>query len=206
MWLREDGTPYYIGKGSGKRAFTGDSHSVKCPKNSSRIQVQEWPDEATAFAYERYLIDFWGRKDLGTGCLRNKTDGGENPPKSKMGKYQPSHSEKTKMRISCTMKSRGIKPSLQACRISGRKAVESGQLRAICAKGGSVGGRINARNLVAWCKNNGQPWGKIQGPILARDAVESGRIFKIGKHGLHVRWHVQRNIINPKCQECQLCG
>jgi hypothetical protein len=71
LWLRDDGSPYYVGKGRGKRAFRKG-----CPPHN-RIVVQEWSDETTAFAYERYQIDFWGRKDLGTGILRNMTDGGE---------------------------------------------------------------------------------------------------------------------------------
>lgn len=71
-WLREDGSPYYVGKdSSGQRAYRKGSP----PRN--RIRIQEWPDEATAFAFEIYQIDFWGRKDLGTGILRNLTDGGE---------------------------------------------------------------------------------------------------------------------------------
>jgi hypothetical protein len=79
IWVREDGTPWYIGKGSGKRAWQR-CKGHWAPKDPSLIFVQYWPDEETAFAFEIYLIDFWGRIDLGTGCLRNRTDGGENPP------------------------------------------------------------------------------------------------------------------------------
>jgi hypothetical protein len=83
LWLREDGTPYYVGKGHGRRAYTSRAHTVKRPKDDIRIQLQYWPDETTAFAFERYLIDFWGRKDLNAGCLRNLTDGGDKPPSRK---------------------------------------------------------------------------------------------------------------------------
>jgi NUMOD3 motif len=73
MWLREDGTPYYVGKGRGKRAYRNG-----CP-DCARIVVQEWPDEFTAFEEEKRLIAQYGRKDLGTGILINLTDGGEGP-------------------------------------------------------------------------------------------------------------------------------
>ena len=77
LWLREDGTPYYVGKGSGRRAFISNSHRMKRPLTDDRILIQEFPNEATSFEAERFLIAFYGRKDLGTGCLRNMTDGGE---------------------------------------------------------------------------------------------------------------------------------
>lgn len=70
LWLREDGTPYYVGKGTPKRAFR-KGH----PKG--RVILQEHPCEADAFAVEVFLIAYYGRKDLGTGILRNLTDGGE---------------------------------------------------------------------------------------------------------------------------------
>jgi hypothetical protein len=76
LWLREDGTPYYVGKGKGRRGFENNSHRQHCPSRE-RIVVNYWPDEGTAYSYEKYLIDFYGRIDLGTGCLRNLTDGGE---------------------------------------------------------------------------------------------------------------------------------
>jgi hypothetical protein len=104
LWLREDGTPYYVGKGSGIRAHA--SHrGHRPPKDKPKIVVQHWSDESTAFAYEIYLIDFWGRKDLGTGTLRNHSDGGENPPSS-LGKKFPGRkpSEETKRKISESLK------------------------------------------------------------------------------------------------------
>ena len=105
LWLREDGTPYYVGKGCGRRAFDNSAHFVHRPRNKEFIHIQFWIDEDTAFAYERYLIDFWGRKDVGTGCLRNFTDGGENPPSS-LGKKFPGRklSKETKKKISDSLK------------------------------------------------------------------------------------------------------
>jgi hypothetical protein len=85
MWLREDLTPYYIGKGTGDRAFISDGHGVHRPKDRSRILILLCASEQEALEAEIKLIAYWGRKDLGTGCLRNLTDGGDNPPKCKKG-------------------------------------------------------------------------------------------------------------------------
>ncbi len=71
MWLREDGTPYYVGKGCGKRAFRKASPPV------DRVLLQEYPSEEGAFEAEKFLIAYYGRKDIGTGCLNNLSDGGE---------------------------------------------------------------------------------------------------------------------------------
>ncbi len=77
LWLREDGTPYYAGKGYGTRAFKLHWHNKMYPPASDRIIVQEWLSEEDAFEAEKFLITYYGRIDLGTGCLRNLTDGGE---------------------------------------------------------------------------------------------------------------------------------
>lgn len=77
LYLREDGTPYYVGKGRGKRAFYGLTHRVKPPRDRTRILLQEFPSEADAFEAEIFLIAYYGRIDLGTGCLHNLTGGGE---------------------------------------------------------------------------------------------------------------------------------
>ena len=69
------GSVYYVGKGKGRRAFC-NQRNVPIPKSREDIHIQYWPDENTALAFERYLVDFYGRVDLGTGCLRNLTDGG----------------------------------------------------------------------------------------------------------------------------------
>ncbi len=75
------GSPYYIGKGSGRRAFRKHK-AAKPPQDSSRIQIisQKLPEEK-ALQLEACLINLYGRVDLGTGCLYNLTDGGQGPSK-----------------------------------------------------------------------------------------------------------------------------
>ena len=77
QYLREDGTPYYIGKGSGRRHLSRN-RVVSPPTDKSRIQIiKDNLNEADAFTLETQLIIQYGRKDIGTGILRNKTNGGE---------------------------------------------------------------------------------------------------------------------------------
>ena len=76
-FLREDRTPYYIGKGTGNRAWD-KRRRISPPTDSSRIIIlTNSLTEIEAFDEEIRLIQFHGRKDLGTGILRNLTDGGE---------------------------------------------------------------------------------------------------------------------------------
>jgi len=77
IWLRLDGTPYYVGKGQGRRGFISGSHRLRRPISDDQIIVQEYECEEDSLFAECVLIAFYGRKDLGTGCLRNMTNGGE---------------------------------------------------------------------------------------------------------------------------------
>ena len=76
-YLREDRTPYYIGKGKGGRIYS-KSRRIKPPKDKSRIIfLKKNLTEAEAFRHEIYMIDVFGRKDLSTGILQNLTNGGD---------------------------------------------------------------------------------------------------------------------------------
>jgi len=72
------GTPYYIGKGSGQRAYFKNKRQIKPPLDNTLIIILESNlTEVGSLALERRMINWYGRKDLGTGILANLTDGGD---------------------------------------------------------------------------------------------------------------------------------
>lgn len=77
-YLREDKTPYYIGKGKGDRIYKKGRGQIKPPRDKSRIIfLKQNLTEEQSFRHEIYMISIFGRKDLGTGILRNRTNGGQ---------------------------------------------------------------------------------------------------------------------------------
>jgi hypothetical protein len=75
-YLREDGTPYYIGKGKSGR-INNTLHNINLPPEDRRIYLKKNLTDEEARKHEIYMIAILGRKDLGTGILRNMTNGGE---------------------------------------------------------------------------------------------------------------------------------
>ena len=87
-YLREDKKPYYIGKGRGKRAYSG-CRTIPKPKNQDRIVfLRTGLSEEESFYWEIFYIKRYGRKDINTGILRNLTDGGEGCSNPNPGRRQ----------------------------------------------------------------------------------------------------------------------
>jgi NUMOD3 motif len=75
-YLRTDNTPYYVGKGCKSRWKSSD-HNVPIPPIDRVRFVKTNLEEQQAKDLEIELIAKYGRKDLGTGILRNLTHGGD---------------------------------------------------------------------------------------------------------------------------------
>jgi hypothetical protein len=88
QYNREDGTPYYIGKGKGNRVYSKQKN-INLPTDPSRIVIiKDNLTEQESLRLETELIKKYGRKDNNTGVLRNRTDGGEGVSGHKWTKKQ----------------------------------------------------------------------------------------------------------------------
>jgi hypothetical protein len=103
-YLRQDNTPYYIGKGHNIRAWNQHDKGIHPPKDQTKIVIIESNlTDIGALALERRMIRWYGRKDTNTGILRNLTDGGDGS-----AGYVPT--EETRIKISVAGKGRKLKP------------------------------------------------------------------------------------------------
>jgi hypothetical protein len=142
LWLRDNGTPFYVGKGQGRRAFVKHvfRNREMCPPPKDRIILQEFPNEYSALEAEIFLISFYGRRNLGLGCLRNMSDGGENPPNLSGHKHSAEycrrvsvakrakkhrHTPEAKLRMSEARKGKGL----------GKRPLETGRKISIAMAG-----------------------------------------------------------------------
>lgn len=162
-YLREDGTPYYIGKGQKKRAWKHFRNEIYPPKDKSKILILESNlSEIGALALERRYINWYGRKDLGTGILRNKTDGGE----GSSGRIYVT-SEHTKKKLSLIKKGK-----VPACTYTRRKYNNENNPKAKkckspdgviydCVKNAAISLGINIKSLQYRCRMQSMGWSYI---------------------------------------------
>jgi hypothetical protein len=183
LYLREDGTPYYVGKGKGRRAFRKGQRQFNVPVDKSNILIQEFESEADAFEAEKFLIEYYGRKDLGAGCLRNLTDGGEGGSGRVVS---DSIKEQLRLRMLGTNYSIGHKVSdvsLQALLAGTRRRQQSAELN---------------HDHSLKMRGAGNPmFGKRRPDGLCSKAGKEG-----SKKTNHIRWHLNRGLTKLDCEFC----
>ena len=133
MWLRYDGTPYYVGKGHDNRAIRKGS-----PQDLTRTLIQEHKSEADAFEAEKFLIGFYGRIDLGTGCLRNRTDGGDG-----VSGYRHTEETRRKLREAGKASVAGLTQDERSDRMRKAREAMSHEARSSAGKRGMLAMRSN---------------------------------------------------------------
>ena len=87
VYLRENLlSPYYVGKGKGKRCYERRGRNCRPPAEERIRKVAENLSEEAALELEALLIKFYGRKCDG-GILQNISEGYDKPPSHKGKKW-----------------------------------------------------------------------------------------------------------------------
>lgn len=160
-YLREDGSPYYIGMGHGTRIR--DPHSgIKVPKKEFRRFIQKDMSESDALKLERTLTEKYGLIIDGTGILENKIHGGHASPRGMLGKK---HTLETKLKISAGNKGK-IRTKEQKENYSGPKSPEHKEK----IRQANIGRPDDGRNLTISMTKKNKPWSQAR-----RDAHNNKR-------------------------------
>ena len=180
-YLREDGTPYYIGKGKGDRAYAKHRRKkdLSVPSKERILILKQNLTEEEAFRHEIYMIAVFGRKDLGKGILRNLTNGGDGTsgiiPWNTGKKLSKKHCEKL------SASGKGRKKSEEHKRKIGEanrgKSVNKGlfsKIWEITYENGNV--EIVCEGLPLWCEKNGYSWSKIRDLSRGKAKRSSGLV------------------------------
>lgn len=173
VYLREDDTPYYVGKGKGNRIHD-KRHNVTVPKDENRRKILcENLTEKEALSLETSLISQYGRKDLGTGILRNMTNGGEGIS----GWVMPQEC-KDNLREQRLGKSYDERYGKEKAKRIKRKISEksSGEKNGFYGKTHTESVKQNARVL-----REGKTYEEIMGPELAKKSKSQKSIFMTGR-------------------------
>jgi len=146
------GTPYYIGKGKGNRAFSNQHRVSPLSDKSNIVFLSTNLNENDALTEEIKQIAKFGRVDLGTGCLQNRTDGGE-------GLKNPSIETRRKIQESVKYRKPITEQGRRKISKTHKGKMVSAETRNKLAK--SLAGRIlseNTKQKISTSKTGSTPW------------------------------------------------
>jgi hypothetical protein len=184
FYVREDGTPYYVGIGTKKRPFEKHahrSHNIDFkPKNEQQILIihQDITREEAKQLEIEYIAKF--KRKCDGGVLINLTIGGD-------GRNGDKHSDETKRKMSEVRKGKTISPRSIAKMVETRKAngsfIPSEETRKKMSANGKKNAKYGSNNhaaraILAFDKN-----GNFIGQFdTAREAAEKLNIGDCWKH------------------------